>query len=52
MKMYNRVLYLKNKSEWIDYAKEILSQTPEITNEVVRQILTFPFEFDSFQADS
>lgn len=44
--MYKYNLVLKNKAEWINYTKEILATTDEITDSVIARILTFPFEFD------
>ena len=43
--MYKCNLILKNKEDWIKYAKEIISTTGKITDTVVARILTFPFEF-------
>ena len=50
--MYKCTLILKNKSEWIEYAKNILVHTNHITDEVILKILTFPFEFGSLNSDT
>ncbi len=50
--MYHCILYLKNKSEWIDYAKNIKSKNNCITDKIIEEILSFPFEFDSFNSDT
>lgn len=50
--MYNCTLILSNKSEWIEYAKNILEHTDHITDEVFSKILTFPFEFGSLNSDT
>lgn len=38
-------LVLKNKSEWIAYAKKILANTNSITDDIIEKVLTFNFEF-------
>ena len=43
--MYKCDLVLKNKSEWLSYAKELLNNTDKTANELLEKILTFPFEF-------
>jgi len=44
--MYRCDLILKNKSEWISYANELLNNTNKTADELLEKILTFPFEFD------
>lgn len=50
--MYKCTLTLKNKPEWIEYAKNILAHTDHVTDEVILALLTFPFEFGSLNCDS
>lgn len=50
--MYHCTLYLKNKSDWLIYAKNIIGQSNDITDEVIEKILSFPFQFESFDSDS
>lgn len=45
MSDYNVNLLLKNKSEWISYMKKIINGTNKSGNELLEEILTFPFEF-------
>ena len=45
--MYKYILFLKNESDWILHANTILKKTDNITSEILKKILTFPFEFDS-----
>lgn len=44
-KMLKCDLILKNKSEWITYAKKILANTNSITDDIIEKVLTFNFEF-------
>lgn len=43
--MYKCDLVLKNKSEWLSYAKELLANSEKIDDEMLEEILTFPFVF-------
>ncbi|WP_156882339.1 hypothetical protein [Lacrimispora indolis] len=43
--MYKCDLVLKNKAEWLSYAKELLYNTDKTADELLEEILTFPFEF-------
>jgi len=45
--MFNCFLVLKNKSEWIEYTKNILKNTDNINDDIIIKILTFPFRFGS-----
>lgn len=50
--MYKCILYLKNKYEWIEHAKNILAQTNKVTDKTIEEILTFPFDFGSLYSNS
>ncbi len=50
--MYKCTLVLNNKSEWIEYAKNILKHTNHINDKVITKILSFPFEFGSLNSNT
>ena len=50
--MYKCTLYLKNESEWIEYAKNIIEHSNTINDETIETILIFPFEFGSLNSNS